>query len=267
MTATDPGVTGSDVDRMVDRLFLGTPRQRSAFWTLLVLAAIIAVGRRRRLHRHRHRRHDRRAADDPDPWHRACPRARRPPPVRDERRLSSRALPWCASATCGPDHLDPSWLRPTPRSPAGSRRSSSTCSQPSPPVSSAHSRWSLRRLGHPARRRDRDLARATPGGGRADSRVRFPSESLGALLLFTTNVAAIIATGTALLLGYRVRTAAVDTGRWVGRLRALAPSSSPRCSSWSSRFRWEPGATRRSVRKRSSRRRSRRRNAGRRPDP
>ena len=42
MTATDPGVTGSDVDRMVDRLFLGTPRQRSAFWVLLLLAAIIA---------------------------------------------------------------------------------------------------------------------------------------------------------------------------------------------------------------------------------
>jgi uncharacterized hydrophobic protein (TIGR00271 family) len=42
MTATGPGVTGADVDRMVDRMFLGTPRQRSAFWVLLVLAAIIA---------------------------------------------------------------------------------------------------------------------------------------------------------------------------------------------------------------------------------
>ena len=42
----------------------------------------------------------------------------------------------------------------------------------------------------------------------------------GSLLLFATNVAAIVATGTVVLIGYRVRTAAVDTGRWVGRLRA-----------------------------------------------
>lgn len=45
-------------------------------------------------------------------------------------------------------------------------------------------------------------------------------ESLGALLLFGTNVAAIVATGTAVLLGYRVRAAAVQAGHPVGRLTA-----------------------------------------------
>ncbi|WP_199542458.1 DUF389 domain-containing protein [Prauserella sp. PE36] len=46
----------------------------------------------------------------------------------------------------------------------------------------------------------------------------------GALLLFATNVAAIIATGTAVLLGYRVRAVAQASGRPVGRLgvRTLA---------------------------------------------
>jgi uncharacterized hydrophobic protein (TIGR00271 family) len=47
-----------------------------------------------------------------------------------------------------------------------------------------------------------------------------PGQSLGALLLFGTNVTAIIATGTAVLLGYRVRTVALDAGRDVGRLSA-----------------------------------------------
>ena len=46
-----------------------------------------------------------------------------------------------------------------------------------------------------------------------------PSESLGALLLFGTNVAAIIATGTALLLFARLRSSAEAAGRLVGRLR------------------------------------------------
>ena len=47
-----------------------------------------------------------------------------------------------------------------------------------------------------------------------------PDQSVGALLLFATNVTAIIATGTAVLVGYRIRAAAVDTGRLIGRLRA-----------------------------------------------
>ncbi len=45
-----------------------------------------------------------------------------------------------------------------------------------------------------------------------------PGQSLGALLLFGTNVTAIIATGTAVLLGFRVRAVALDAGRPVGRL-------------------------------------------------
>lgn len=46
-----------------------------------------------------------------------------------------------------------------------------------------------------------------------------PAQALGAFLLFATNVAAIIATGTAVLLFYRVRDVARDGGRPVGPLR------------------------------------------------
>jgi len=45
-----------------------------------------------------------------------------------------------------------------------------------------------------------------------------PDESLGALLLFGTNVAAIIATGTLVLLLYRIRDVAAAAGLPVGRL-------------------------------------------------
>jgi len=45
-----------------------------------------------------------------------------------------------------------------------------------------------------------------------------PSQALGALLLFGTNVSAIIATGTLIFLGYRVRAAAIRTGIGVGKL-------------------------------------------------
>lgn len=44
------------------------------------------------------------------------------------------------------------------------------------------------------------------------------SDASGALLLFGTNVAAIIATGTAVLIGYRVRDAARDAGYPIGQL-------------------------------------------------
>lgn len=47
-----------------------------------------------------------------------------------------------------------------------------------------------------------------------------PDQALGALLLFASNVAAIIATGTGLLLVYRVRAAAEAAGRPVGHLGA-----------------------------------------------
>ncbi|WP_433365022.1 DUF389 domain-containing protein [Actinoplanes sp. CA-142083] len=47
-----------------------------------------------------------------------------------------------------------------------------------------------------------------------------PGESLGALLLFGTNVAAIIATGTAIMLVARLREAAKDTGLPVGVIGA-----------------------------------------------
>lgn len=46
-----------------------------------------------------------------------------------------------------------------------------------------------------------------------------PEQALGALLLFGTNVSAIIATGVVVFLAYRVRPAAVELGVQVGRLR------------------------------------------------
>jgi len=52
-------------------------------------------------------------------------------------------------------------------------------------------------LRHPARRGHRNLAGATPGCGRPDPSVRVPSQRLGALLLFATNVVAILASGIA----------------------------------------------------------------------
>lgn len=46
-----------------------------------------------------------------------------------------------------------------------------------------------------------------------------PRQALGALLLFSTNVTAIIATGTVIFLAFRVRHAAIRAGIRVGRLR------------------------------------------------
>ena len=48
-----------------------------------------------------------------------------------------------------------------------------------------------------------------------------PSEALGALLLFATNVAAIIATGTFVLLAYRIRRVVADAGRPVSRISGI----------------------------------------------
>ena len=49
-----------------------------------------------------------------------------------------------------------------------------------------------------------------------------PGQALGALLLFGTNVSAIIATGTLIFLGYRVREAAAEAGVPVGRFTAAS---------------------------------------------
>lgn len=49
-----------------------------------------------------------------------------------------------------------------------------------------------------------------------------PDQAIGALLLFGTNVTAIIATGTIIFLAYGVRTAAVKAGVRIGRLGRLS---------------------------------------------
>ena len=75
-----PSVALNDIDHMREAVFFDGPdvrRKLSRFWILLILASVIADGGcRRRLDGHRHRRHDRGAADDPDPRHHARGRAR-----------------------------------------------------------------------------------------------------------------------------------------------------------------------------------------------
>ena len=61
-------VTEADVARMSDALFIQRGPKASKFWTLLVLAAVIATARiYLGLHGNRDRRDDRRAPDDTDP--------------------------------------------------------------------------------------------------------------------------------------------------------------------------------------------------------
>ena len=56
-----------------------------------------------------------------------------------------------------------------------------------------------------------------------------PGEALGALLLFSTNVAAIIATGTFVLLFFRVRHAVAESGRPIACVLQAHPGCGRRC--------------------------------------
>jgi uncharacterized hydrophobic protein (TIGR00271 family) len=224
VTATDPGVTGSDVDRMVDRLFLGTPRQRSAFWVLLLLAAIIAGSGV--------------VADSTATVIGAMIVAPLMTPIlgtalalvlADSRRVVTSALLVVAGATVvvAIGYL----LGLLIPGPIVAETNSQVAGRISPKLIDLVSALATGAVGAFALVRS-DVSDTLPGVAIAISLVPplavvgltlesgAPDQSVGALLLFATNVTAIIATGTAVLIGYRVRTAAVDTGRWVGRLRA-----------------------------------------------
>ncbi len=69
------------------------------------------------------------------------------------------------------------------------------------------------------RRRHRDLPRASAGRGGPDLESGAMQRTLGALLLFGTNVTAIIATGTIIFLAYRVRPLRSHCTLRVGQLR------------------------------------------------
>ena len=224
MTATDPGVTGADVDRMVDRLFLGTPRQRSAFWVLLVLAAIIAGAGV--------------IADSTATVIGAMIVAPLMTPIlgtalalvlADSRRVVTSALLVVAGAAVvvAIGYL----LGLLIPGPIVAETNSQVAGRISPKLIDLVSALATGAVGAFALVRS-DVSDTLPGVAIAISLVPplavvgltlesgAPDQAAGALLLFATNVTAIIATGTAVLIGYRVRTAAVGTGRMVGRLRA-----------------------------------------------
>ena len=224
MTATDPGVTGADVDRMVDRLFLGTSRQRSAFWVLLVLAAVIAGSGV--------------VADSVATVIGAMIVAPLMTPIlgtalalvlADSRRVVASALLVVAGAAAvvAIGYL----LGLLIPGPIVAETNSQVAGRVEPKLIDLVSALATGAVGAFALVRS-DVSDTLPGVAIAISLVPplavvgltlesgAPDQSMGALLLFATNVTAIIATGTAVLVGYRVRAAAVDTGRLIGRLRA-----------------------------------------------
>jgi uncharacterized hydrophobic protein (TIGR00271 family) len=224
MTATDPGVTGGDVDRMVDRLFLGTRRQRSAFWVLLVLAAIIAGSGV--------------VADSTATVIGAMIVAPLMTPIlgtalalvlaESRRVVTSAAFVVVGAAVVVAIGFVLGLLVPEPIVAA---TNSQVAGRISPKLIDLVSALATGVVGAFALVRS-DVSDTLPGVAIAISLVPplsvvgltlesgAPDQSMGALLLFATNVTAIIATGTAVLIGYRVRTAAVDSGRSVGQLRA-----------------------------------------------
>jgi hypothetical protein len=81
----------------------------------------------------------------------------------------------------------------------------------------------VRYLRHLARRGHRHLTGAAAGRGRADPGVRRPRQSLGAFLLFVTNVAAILATGIVVMSSHRVhRVFGAASSRYGGAIAVIA---------------------------------------------
>lgn len=226
MTATDPGVTGADVDRMVGKLFLDTGTQRSAFWVLLLLAAIIAGAGV--------------VADSVATVIGAMIVAPLMTPIlgtalalvlADSRRVVvSVVLVVAGAAAVVAVGYALGLLVPGP---VVAETNSQVAGRVAPKLIDLVAALATGVVGAFALVRA-DVSDTLPGVAIAISLVPplsvvgltlesgAPDQSAGALLLFATNVTAIIATGTAVLIGYRVRAAAVDTGRQVGRLRTRA---------------------------------------------
>ena len=221
-------VVGADIDRMTARLFLAEPDARSAFWVLLLLAAVIAAAGV--------------VADSVATVIGAMIVAPLMTPilgtalavVLSERRqlLTSVGLVLAgAVAVVAVGYL----LGLVVNGPVVAETNEQVAGRVSPRLIDLVAALATGCVGAFALVRS-DVSDALPGVAIAISLVPPLSvvgltlesgeagQSLGALLLFGTNVTAIIATGTAVLLAYRVRAVALTAGREVGRLspRTLA---------------------------------------------
>jgi uncharacterized hydrophobic protein (TIGR00271 family) len=217
-------VTGADIDRMVGRLFLAERRQRSAFWVLLVLAAVIAGAGV--------------VSDSDATVIGAMIVAPLMTPIlgtalglvlADRRRVVASVLFVLSGAlavvTVGYllGLIDPVPVVAVSNAQVAGRVSPKLLDLISALATGAVGAFALVRS---------DVSDTLPGVAIAISLVPplvvvgltlesgEPGQAAGALLLFATNVAAIVATGTAVLLAYRVRSAAAAAGLPVGRLRA-----------------------------------------------
>jgi uncharacterized hydrophobic protein (TIGR00271 family) len=224
MSTPSAGVNGADVDRMSERLFLGSRVQRSAFWVLLVLAAIIAGAGV--------------VADSVATVIGAMIVAPLMTPIlgtalavvlADRRRVVESALLVIGGAVVvvaigyALGLLVPAQIVAETNSQVDGRVSPKLIDLVSALATGVVGAFALVRS---------DVSDTLPGVAIAISLVPplsvvgltlesgAPGQAAGALLLFATNVTAIIATGTAVLIGYRVRAVAVAAGRPVGRLRA-----------------------------------------------
>ena len=228
MTAPDAGpmrvvaVSGADIDRMADRLFLDGRRKQSAFWVLLTLAAIIAGSGV--------------VADSDATVIGAMIVAPLMTPILGTALAvvladRSRILRGVTTVLAGAALVVAlgfllGLLVPEP---VVAATNSEVASRVSPDLIDLVASLATGLVGAFALVRD-DVSDTLPGVAIAISLVPplavvgltlesgEPGQALGALLLFASNVAAIIATGTGLLLAYRLRPAAEAAGRPVGRL-------------------------------------------------
>jgi uncharacterized hydrophobic protein (TIGR00271 family) len=216
------GVTGADIDRMVDRLFLDERRKLSAFWVLLVLAAIIAGAGV--------------VADSTATVIGAMIVAPLMTPilgtalavVLGEPRWVLRGVAMIVAGAIAVVVIGYVLGLMVPE-PALAESNSQVAARVSPHLIDLVAALATGVVGAFALVRS-DVSDALPGVAIAISLVPplavvgltleagAPLQALGALLLFGTNVAAIIATGMLVLLGYRLRAIAVSAGRPVGRL-------------------------------------------------
>jgi uncharacterized hydrophobic protein (TIGR00271 family) len=216
------GVTGADIDRMADRLFLDTRRKVSSFWVLLVLAAIIAAAGV--------------VSDSTATVIGAMIVAPLMTPIlgtalavvlgEPRRVLHGVTTIVIGAALVVLIGYALGLLVPEP---AVAATNSQVAARVSPHLIDLVAALATGLVGAFALVRS-DISDALPGVAIAISLVPplsvvgltleagQPRQALGALLLFGTNVAAIIATGTLMLLAYRVRAVAGSAGRVVGRL-------------------------------------------------
>ena len=163
-----------------------------------------------RLGGHRDRGDDRRPADAPDPGDRAGRRGKPAPvPAAAHHRRGRRRG---AELAAGPVRALPgSGGHQQPGSCPGHAATGRLGGRPGHRSGWLGRAGPVRYLRQAARGGHRDLAGAAAGRSRPDPGVRRPRQALGALLLFTTNVAAILASGIVLMALYR-RTSPAQQG-------------------------------------------------------